>query len=160
MAIEVLCLRPKADFERLDALPSPALAVSYHAPEDDAVPALMKRAQALVIPAVGGKLATSLFENTALKLIQVTGAGLDRLDRAGVTRLGIPVANVPGNIGVAEYAVTSALTLLRRFAWAGTFQAGAARCRSGDYRCAPRVQRTGSHFDCRRAGIEYAGVGE
>jgi len=118
MTIEVLCLRPKADFERLDALPSSALAVSYHAPEDAEVPALMKRAQALVIPAVGGKLATTLFENAALKLIQVTGAGLDRLDRAGVTRLGIPVANVPGNIGVAEYAVASALTLLRRFAWA------------------------------------------
>ena len=118
MAIDVLCLRPKADFERVDALPSSALAVRYHAPDDAEVPQLMKRVEALVIPAVGGKLATSLFEDSALKLIQVTGAGLDRLDRDSVSRLGIPVANVPGNIAVAEYCVAGALMMLRRFAWA------------------------------------------
>ena len=35
-------------------------------------------------------------------------------------RLGIPVANVPGgsNAAVAEYVVTTASLLLRRFAWA------------------------------------------
>jgi hypothetical protein len=51
--------------------------------------------------------------------VQVTGAGLDRLDQAALTRLGIPVANVPGgsNSAVAEYAVTSASLLLRRLAW-------------------------------------------
>src|SRR5262249_43753806 len=53
-------------------------------------------------------------------LIQVTGAGVDRLDQAGVGALGIPVANVPGgsNGAVAEYAVTTAAMLLRRFGWA------------------------------------------
>jgi phosphoglycerate dehydrogenase-like enzyme len=52
--------------------------------------------------------------------VQVTGAGLDRLDRAALTRLGVPVANVPGgsNTAVAEYAVTAASLLLRRLAWA------------------------------------------
>ena len=59
------------------------------------VPALMKSSDALVIPAVGPKLAPELFEGTALKLVQVTGAGVDRLDQAALTRLGIPVANVP-----------------------------------------------------------------
>jgi phosphoglycerate dehydrogenase-like enzyme len=53
-------------------------------------------------------------------LVQVTGAGLDRLDRPTLTRLGIPVANVPGgsNTALAEYAVTAASLLLRRFAFA------------------------------------------
>ena len=75
---------------------------------------------ALVIPAVGPKLAPTLFDGTKLKLVQVTGAGVDRLDRAALTALGIPVANVPGgsNAAVAEYAVTTASMLLRRFAWA------------------------------------------
>ncbi|CAN0506984.1 unnamed protein product, partial [Phaeothamnion confervicola] len=52
-------------------------------------------------------------------LVQVTGAGLDRLDQAALTNLGIPVANVPGgsNNAVAEYTVTTASTLLRRFSW-------------------------------------------
>jgi len=116
----VLCLRPEADFARVDALPPATLTVSYRKPDDADVPQLMRAARALVIPAVGAKLAPALFEGCDLKLVQVTGAGLDRLDQAALTKLGIPVANVPGgsNSAVAEYAVTSASLLLRRFAWA------------------------------------------
>ena len=114
---DVLCLRPQADFARVDALPPSTLAVTYKAPDDAEVPTLMRKAQALVIPAVGPKLPAELFQGTALKLVQVTGAGLDRLDKAALAGLGIPVANVPGgsNSAVAEYAVTTASLLLRRF---------------------------------------------
>ena len=43
-----------------------------------------------------------------MKLVQVTGAGLDRLDLALLKSMGIAVANVPGgsNSAIAEYAVT------------------------------------------------------
>jgi phosphoglycerate dehydrogenase-like enzyme len=119
MTHPVLCLRPEADFTRVDA-PAPAsLTVDYRKPDDPALPQLMKAARAMVIPAVGPKVAPALFESCDLKLVQVTGAGLDRLDQAALTRLGIPVANVPGgsNSAVAEYAVTSASLLLRRLAW-------------------------------------------
>jgi phosphoglycerate dehydrogenase-like enzyme len=117
---DVLCLRPQADFARVGALAPDSLSVSYHAPDDAEVPELMRKAQALVIPAVGPKLAPSLFEGTSLKLVQVTGAGLDRLDKAALTKAGIPVANVPGgsNGALAEYTVSAASMLLRRFAWA------------------------------------------
>lgn len=117
---DVLCLRPQADFARVDALPPSTLAVTYKAPDDAEVPTLMRKAQALVIPAVGPKLPAELFQGTTLKLVQVTGAGLDRLDKAALAGLGIPVANVPGgsNSAVAEYAVTTASLLLRRFGWA------------------------------------------
>lgn len=116
----VLCLRPEADFSRVDALPPPSLSVSYHGPDDAVVPSLLRQSAALVIPAVGPKLASALFEGTALKLVQVTGAGLDRLDVAALAKFGIPVANVPGgsNSALAEYVVTSASTLLRRLLWA------------------------------------------
>ncbi len=114
----VLCLRPEADFIRVGA-PAPAsLSVTYLKPDDPALPERMKAARALVIPAVGAKLAPALFEGTSLELVQVTGAGLDRLDRNAMVRFRIPVANVPGNNAVAEYAVTAAATLLRRFAFA------------------------------------------
>src|SRR5215813_4468516 len=119
MTHPVLCLRPEADFTRVDA-PAPAsLTVDYRKPDDPALPQLMKAARAMIIPAVGPKLVPALFEGRDLKLVQVTGAGLDRLDQAALTRLGIPVANVPGgsNSAVAEYAVTSASLLLRRLAW-------------------------------------------
>jgi phosphoglycerate dehydrogenase-like enzyme len=120
MSIDVLCLRPQADFTRVDA-PAPAsLRVIYRRPDDPGLSQLMREADALLIPAVGPKLAPALFEGSHLKLVQVTGAGLDRLDREALTRLGISVANVPGgsNGALAEYAVTAASALLRRLAWA------------------------------------------
>jgi phosphoglycerate dehydrogenase-like enzyme len=119
MTHPVLCLRPEADFTRVDAPASASLTVDYRKPDDPALPQLMKAARAMVIPAVGPKLAPALFEGCDLKLVQVTGAGLDRLDQAALTKLGIPVANVPGgsNSAVAEYAVTSASLLLRRLSW-------------------------------------------
>lgn len=120
MAVEVLCLRPEADFARVDALPPASLKVAYGKPDDPALAQRIKAAAALVIPAVGAKLPATLFEGCALALVQVTGAGVDRLDEAALTQLRIPVANVAGasNGAVAEYAVTAASTLLRRLAWA------------------------------------------
>lgn len=125
----VLCLRPEADFTRVDAPAPDTLRVAYRKPDDGDVPALLRQSDALVIPAVGPKLAPALFEGARIKLVQVTGAGLDRLDRDALVRLGIPVANVSGgsNEAVADYAVTAASLLLRRFAWAD------AEIKNGNY---------------------------
>jgi phosphoglycerate dehydrogenase-like enzyme len=147
---DVLCLRPRADFARVDALPPSTLAVTYKAPDDAEVPTLMRRAQALVIPAVGPKLSSDLFDGTALKLVQVTGAGLDRLDKAALTALRIPVANVPGgsNSAVAEYAATTASLLLRRLNWAD------AEIKNGNY-AAFRARMLGDNL----AGLDGLFVG-
>jgi phosphoglycerate dehydrogenase-like enzyme len=112
------------------ALPPVSLKVSYRAQGDADVTELMKEARVLVIPAVGAKLANALFENTSVKFVQVTGAGLDRLDLEYLSARGIAVANVPGgsNESVAEYAVTTATVLLRGFLWADT------EIRKGSYR--------------------------
>ena len=120
MPTDVLCLRPRADFARVDALPPESFSVAYHAPDDPQLASLIRQARAMIIPAVGSKLPPQLFEASSLALIQVTGAGVDRLDEPAMKKLGIPVANVPGgsNSAVAEYAVTTASVLLRRFAWA------------------------------------------
>jgi phosphoglycerate dehydrogenase-like enzyme len=129
MSNRVLCLRPEDDFLRVDAAAPASLAVTYHAPTDAPVAALIKSSDALVIPAVGPKLAPELFEGSKLKLVQVTGSGVDRVDQAALTRLGIPVANVAGgsNSAVAEYVVTTASTLLRRFGWSD------AEIKAGNY---------------------------
>jgi phosphoglycerate dehydrogenase-like enzyme len=129
MSVDVLCLRPQIDFERANALPAASLTVAYHAPNDAEVISLMQQARALVIPAVGPKLNSEIFENTTVKLVQVTGAGLDRLDLLLLKDMGIAVANVPGgsNSAIAEYAVTAASILLRRFVWANT------EIRAGNY---------------------------
>jgi phosphoglycerate dehydrogenase-like enzyme len=122
MNSHVIVLRPEADFKRVNALPSASLNATYRTPDDPELPALIKKSAALVMPAMGPKLPPALFEGAALKLVQVTGAGVDRLDEPTLKRLGIPVANVPGgsNSAVAEYAVAGASVLLRRFAWADT----------------------------------------
>ncbi|MGE5524687.1 MAG: NAD(P)-dependent oxidoreductase [Rhodospirillaceae bacterium] len=119
MNIDVIALRPEADFIRVNA-PAPShLKITYRTPDDPELPALLKKAPVLVIPAVGPKLPATLFEGTSIKLVQVTGAGVDRLDEAAMKKLGIPVCNVPGgsNSAVSEWAVTSASLLLRRMAW-------------------------------------------
>lgn len=126
----MLCLRPEADFLRAGAMPPTALKIAYRSPDDPDVPTLMKQARTLVIPAVGPKLPQSFFENASIKFVQVTGAGLDRLDLPLMKKLGIAVANVPGgsNQAVAEYVVSAASVLLRRFVWAD------AEIRAGRYR--------------------------
>lgn len=130
MSIDVLCLRPLADFERVGAMPPAKLQIAYRGPADADVPELMKQARAMVIPAVGPKLPGSLFENgSCVRFVQITGAGLDRLDAETLKREGVAVANVPGgsNSALAEYALTAASVLLRRFAWAD------AEVRQGNY---------------------------
>ena len=129
MMFDVVCLRPEADFARAGVAPPAALRVAYRAPTDSDVPQLVSAASALVLPAVGPKLAPALFEGGVLRLVQVTGAGVDRLDQATLVRLGVPVANVAGgsNAAVAEYAVASASFLLRRFGWSD------AQIRAGRY---------------------------
>jgi phosphoglycerate dehydrogenase-like enzyme len=106
------------------------LTVAYRGPTDSDVPQLMAQARALVIPAVGPKIPASLFDNSTVRFVQVTGAGLDRLDIPHLQELGIVAANVPGgsNSAVAEYVVTTASLLLRRFAWAD------AEIRAGRYK--------------------------
>ena len=116
MAHDVLCLRPEADFARVGVTTPAGITVAYRRPDDFELAALVKTSRALVIPAVGGKLSGALFEGGQVQLVQVTGAGVDRLDEAAMKKLGIAVANVPGgsNSAVAEYAVGCAILLLRR----------------------------------------------
>jgi phosphoglycerate dehydrogenase-like enzyme len=116
----VLCLRPKADFDKVGIILPDTLTIEFTDPNNPELSSLIQQASALVIPAVGPALHPDLFVNSNVKLVQVTGAGVDRLDQAGMERLGIPVSNVPGgsNSALAEYAISTSLTLLRRIAWA------------------------------------------
>jgi phosphoglycerate dehydrogenase-like enzyme len=129
MTIDVLCLRPRADFQRIGVEAPTHLRVEYRESSDSTLHERILATAALLIPAVGPKLSPALFEGSRLKLIQVTGSGLDRVDQGMAVKLGIPVCNVPGgsNSAVAEYAVTAAGTLLRRLGWSDH------EIRSGNY---------------------------
>jgi phosphoglycerate dehydrogenase-like enzyme len=116
---EVVCLRPEQDFLKVGVTPPP-LEICYLAPDAPELADALRAATALIIPAVGPKLDPDVFADSAIKLVQVTGAGVDRLDAAAMTKLGIPVANVAGgsNDALADYCVAAALNLLRRMSWA------------------------------------------
>ena len=109
MPNNVLCLRPKDDFLRVGVTPPQTLSISYDRPDNPELANLIKAADALVIPAVGPALPAELFQGSKVRMVQVTGAGVDRLDEAGMKALRIPVANVAGgsNAALAEYAVAT-----------------------------------------------------
>ena len=113
---DVVCLRPKDDFLKLGITPPETLSIRYLLPDDSALPHYLAEARALVIPAVGPTLPAELFDASRIELVQVTGAGVDRLDAVALKAMGIAIANVPGgsSAAIAEYAVSSALMLLRR----------------------------------------------
>ena len=129
MALDVLCLRPEADFLRVGVTPPYTLTTTYRAPDDPEIATLLREARALLLPAAGPMLPPSLFDGTTIKLAQVTGAGVDRLDEATMRKLDIPVCNVPGgsNDAVASYVVAMAIMLLRRFTLANN------EIRAGNY---------------------------
>jgi len=120
VSTDVVCLRPKDDFLNIGVTPPESLSIRYMAPTDADLVQHLATARALVIPAVGPKLDTELFSGSSIELIQVTGAGIDRLDADAMKARGIAIANVPGgsSAAIAEYAVSSALALLRRTFWA------------------------------------------
>ena len=103
----VLCLRPKADFTKVGIEPPLSLDITYVKPDAPEVGSLIARSRAVVIPAVGPILEPQLFADSPVELVQVTGAGMDRLDVTEMKRLGIAVANIPGgsNEAVAEYGL-------------------------------------------------------
>jgi phosphoglycerate dehydrogenase-like enzyme len=72
-----------------------------------------------VVCPVGARLDSAAMEAGGFGLVQQFGVGLDRVDVAAATRLGIWVARVPGDAGgnadsVAELAVLHLLALARR----------------------------------------------
>lgn len=125
----VVCLRPEEDFLKIGVTPPRTFSIAYLASDAPELAETLQTAEAVVIPAVGPKLDAALFEGSAVKLVQVTGAGVDRLDQSAMEALGIAVANVAGgsNGALADYCVAAALNLLRRMSRASN------EIRNGNY---------------------------
>lgn len=112
----ILCLRPESDFTEVGVSVPGDLDVAY-LPDQRGVESLPPDLGCLVLPSVGRPLPESLFDGAqSLRLVQFTGAGVDRVPSAAVQRLGVAVCNVPGASApdVAAYVVVTAGMLLRR----------------------------------------------
>ena len=122
MSYDVICLRPKSDFLNVGVTPPSELSVGYFDPNDLELAQEIKMVKALVIPAVGAKFESTLFDHSAVRFIQVTGAGVDRVDEIGMKERDILVSNVVGgsNQAIAEYVVSNVLFLKRRLNFANS----------------------------------------
>lgn len=115
-ASRVICLRPASDFADVGVGVPEDLEVTYAADERE-VTTIPPDVACLVLPAAGRPLPSSMFEGAdALRLVQVTGAGVDRVPVEPLQRLGVPLCNVPGVSApdVAGYVVVVVGSLLRR----------------------------------------------
>ena len=113
---QIICLRPESDFIEFDAIAPARFQVEYINPSDPAIMRFAERAKALIIPAVGSKIPNEIFENSDIKMVQVTGAGIDRLDADFCYKNQIAVCNVQGGsaFAVAEYCIGSVIMLSRQ----------------------------------------------
>ncbi len=115
---KILCLRPKQDFLDVGVIPPKNIQIHYKNIKVDSreIKYLKTDCKALVIPAVGKKIDSSFFTGTNIKMVQITGAGFDRLEIAELRKKGIIVCNMPGgsNYAVAEYCYTGAILMLRQ----------------------------------------------
>ena len=113
---KIICLRPESDFEEFGEVAPSHFNVIYLSPNDRSLIRKASDASVLLIPAVGPKISNDIFSKTSLKMVQVTGAGIDRLDQDFCARNNIKVCNVLGASAksVAEYCIFAALTISRR----------------------------------------------
>ena len=82
MTIDVLCLRPEADFRRVAALPPASLKVVYRGPSDLDVAALMKQARACVNDTASSKASCILPRVTQFEGYDLLDAMLDAQEQA------------------------------------------------------------------------------
>lgn len=156
MSADVICLRPEADFLEVGVRPPAGLTITYAEPAlvplDD-----LATARAVVLASVGPRIERSWLDQAGnLKLVQFTGAGVDRLGDACANRPDVTVANVPAANAreVAEYVLFAAGALLRGLAFADR------GIRAGNYPGA-RARLTPPHvhsLHARTAGV--VGLGQ
>ena len=109
-------MRPESDFKEFGAVAPAHFNVVYLSPDDASLIQKANDAEVLLIPAVGPKIPNDFFKKTSIQMVQVTGAGIDRVNYDFCTQNNIKVCNVLGASArsVAEYCLFSALAISRR----------------------------------------------
>lgn len=152
MSADVICLRREADFLEAGVRPPAGLRISYGAAPAEIGAADLAAARAVVLASVGPRIERDWLDQVkALRLVQFTGAGVDRLGDACAHRPEVTVAGVSGANAreVAEYVLFAAGALLRGLAFADR------EIRAGRY-AAARERLTPAHvrsLHSRTAGV-------
>lgn len=95
MSVDVICLRPEADFLEAGVRPPADLKITYAEPLE-VPPHDLATARAVVLASVGPRLERSWLDKIPnLRLVQFTGAGVDRVGDACAHRPDVTVAGIP-----------------------------------------------------------------
>jgi phosphoglycerate dehydrogenase-like enzyme len=119
MTVDVVCLRPESDFLDVGVPVPGGLRVRFARGQDDVPAGDLATARALLLASVGPRITAEWLDQAAmLRLVQFTGAGVDRLGDSCAHRPEVTVANVPAanSREVAEYVLFATGTLLRGLA--------------------------------------------
>jgi D-3-phosphoglycerate dehydrogenase / 2-oxoglutarate reductase len=112
----VVCLRPRRDFEQMGVAIPDDLDIEFY-DNERSIDGLGPEVQCVVLPSAGAALPPEFFADaSALRLVQYTGAGVDRISSDIVNSLACAVCNVPGASApdVASYVVVTVGALLRK----------------------------------------------
>ena len=114
---KIISLRPEKDFTNNSASPPSIFDVKFFDKYSIDAIEYIKKADAVILPAVGEYIDTHVFKNSKIKILQITGAGFDRISEKEIRKLNINVCNVSGvnSNAVAEFCVGSSISLLRSF---------------------------------------------
>jgi phosphoglycerate dehydrogenase-like enzyme len=117
MKPKVVCLRSKDDFERVGVvLPGSVDYCFFPAYDEEQVARASADADFILAPSPYHPITARIISRArSLKLIQMTGSGVDAVDLEAADRAGIPVANCPGqnSKAVAQLAFTAMGALCR-----------------------------------------------
>ena len=113
-----ICLRPARDFEWAGVKIPGSLSIKFFVPDSaDHVIKEGKDAQFIITPSHGVRIDESIFANLPnLKVVQLTGAGYDKVDLDAAARHAVPVAHAPGqnSRSVAQYVFIMTGVIARR----------------------------------------------
>jgi phosphoglycerate dehydrogenase-like enzyme len=121
VSADVICLRPETDFLEVGVHAPAGLKVTYAEEPLEVPPDDLATARAVLLASVGPRLERGWLDKIPnLRLVQFTGAGVDRVGDACAHRPDVIVAGVPAANAreVAEYVLFAAGILLRGLAFA------------------------------------------
>lgn len=118
MAVNGICLRPARDFEWAGVKIPDSLTIKFFVPEsENHIIESGKNAHFIIAPSHSTLIGERIFANLPnLKVLQLTGAGYDKVDLEAAARHGIPVAHAPGqnSRSVAQYVFIMTGVIARR----------------------------------------------
>ena len=157
MALKVICLRPKHDFDRAGVKIPASFNVQFHPKADEErLAEVCADADVILTSSTTPPITAKIISRArSLKLIQLTGSGYNTVDLAAADKAGVPVARIPGqnSKSVAQFAYV-VMSILDR----GILEAD-AEIKKGNYEEVREKLRKEGSYELEGKVLGIVGVG-